>query len=671
MKKLTLQVLLAITLFSSCLSSCSPDDEVKKEPEIEKSNNIEASTTNVAPLEVVQLYSKNPLTQDSYSAKLMGAEITLGKFNDTTLVFIVPQTVANKEGNLTFLVQGKQEEINFKVSALELVNNPTEEIQRYIQEMIEDIGENSGNPVLDEYYNVIQENISAFNSTYSTLSNEDKIMVASILSINFPAVNPNRMASTQSSDCISGNQAMVNKYYFDVKISAIIMYSSLLITEPLISKAVAIVSSVKFVTSVYKMTEASDDLARCPALGVIHSFNNYVRTEGEIYNFNNRKEYLIKFFGKYEGINKHDLSSSNSVRKSFATHLDLLSSKLTEFKKQYNKVVEFLGLNSLSLDALGLLPNNPLISEIKEIHNNKITTVGITTEKAIVKKNALEGSDYILSLSNKTIEKQSFDIFIEGQDEGISAKGTFHAELQASQGKIVVQDGTEKTADENNEATVVLTVLNEEETPVENGIIEISSTSSDISFPSGNSFTTGSNGLVTFKVKISEESTNSSFNVLVKLKNMAGEILNEVSVNIINSNPIIGVWKAQTYAGKPLGTPIVYYMDQCPQIPEGEETMFGVTFTFNVETYTYVFDEASREYMYEVSDCVITKDNPDNVLPRVLDEYNGTYTSNNNTLTLKDDEDGQVMILNVVFVNENKTKFYFAADPHQDIYVKQ
>src|SRR5690606_34148324 len=102
MKKLTFKIFLHIVTVSLLLG-CSSDDQGEAEKIIEKSDNIEASKVNVTSLEVVQLYSKNLLSQESYKAQFLGTEITLGKFNDTTLVFMVPQALANKEGDLTFL----------------------------------------------------------------------------------------------------------------------------------------------------------------------------------------------------------------------------------------------------------------------------------------------------------------------------------------------------------------------------------------------------------------------------------------------------------------------------------------------------------------------------------------------------------------------------------------
>src|SRR5690606_35676279 len=195
--------------------------------------------------------------------------------------------------------------------------------------------------------------------------------------------------------------------------------------------------------------------------------------------------------------------------------------------------------------------------------------------------------------------KQYFDIQVEGTDDGFSARGTFHAELEESDAKIIIQDGNETAANENNEATVVLTVLNEEETPVENGKIELSSSSSDVSFPLGSNFTTGANGSINFKVKISEESSESKFVVVIKLKNEAGEIKDETNVTVsvdianrlINGSP----WKVTSF--------IQDGWDAFNEMESGNEACYP-TGVFDKQrmlqaTYTFSTGSATMNYIME------------------------------------------------------------------------
>lgn len=551
MKKLTLKIIFIFVAVLSSISSCSKDDDEKTELVIEKSNNIEASKSNVAPLEVVQLYSKISLSQNSYKAQFMGSEITLGKVNDTTLVFMVPKTLANKEGDLTFLVQGKQEELNFKVSALNLVTNPDEEIKAYIQEMIEGIEENSDTPALIEYKKIFQENMAAFNTAYSTLSVEDKILVVSFLKINLPADDANRAAS-ETEPCLDLMSKRFLWYVGKTVVSAGVLAAAILAPEPVLTKLAATLVAAKFVLYLHKTTNTVEMLVNCIRIKEYTSIETSNKVRTEMYKFDNLREYKVNFFGKYESLSKKDLDSDNSFLKGIAIGIENFKIKLSEYKQTYNSFVNFLGLPSfLNLDVTEMLPTIPLVSETKAIENTKISKVSITTDKVIVKKNGIEGSAYIMSFSNKTIEKQFFDIQFEGEDEGFVAKGTFNAELEASDGKIVVQGGNEKAVDENNEATVLITIRNEEEAPVDNAKVELSSASSDVSFPSGNSLVTGANGQVNFKVKISKESSQSSFVVVVKLKNEAGEVIDQTNIVVnvgleallINGSP----WKVTSY----------------------------------------------------------------------------------------------------------------------------
>lgn len=581
---------------------CSSDDQGEAEKAIEKSDNIEASKVNVTPLEVVQLHSKNFLSQESYKAQFLGMEITLGKFNDTTLVFMVPQALANKEGDLTFLVQGKQEEIKFKVSALNLVANPDEEIDSFIQEMVINMAEDSDNSVLfEEYKTVFEENLAAFNTSYSTLTSEEKVLVASFLKINMAAEEAIR--SNVKSDTEPCLDLMSKKFVRNVGktvLSVGVLAAAIIVPEPALTKVAATLLAVRFVYNLHKTTNTVEMLVRCIRVKEYTSIGTSSRNTGELYKFANLQEYKVNFFGKYESLSKNDLNSDITLIKNIASQIENYKRKLSEWKTTYNSFVDNLGLpSSLTLETTEFLPSNPLISETKLVDNTKITQVSISTDKAIVKKNGLEGSDYIMSFSNKTIEKQYFDIQVEGVDDGFSAKGIFKAELEESDGKIVIQDGNEKAANENNEATVVLTVLNEEETPVENGKIELSSTSSDVSFPSGSNFTTGANGQINFKVKISKESSESKFVVVIKLKNEAGEVKNETNVTVnvdiasrlINGSP----WKVTSF--------IQDGGDTFNEMETGNETCYP-TGVFDKQrmieaTYTFTSGSATMNYIME------------------------------------------------------------------------
>lgn len=584
MKKFSLIILCLFLSFG-----CSNDDDTETEV-VQKSNNFEAAKSNVAPLEIVQIISKNALSDETYSAKLNGIQLDLAKLNDTTLVFMVPKELSNEKGNLSFLVGGKLEELEFDISDLELVTDPDSEIQEIIMTLNKEILGNIENANLQELLEVFQENLSAFNSGYEPLSKEDKILSASFIKINF-TFSEDELITIKSQQEFCFEQKSL-KYLANKKKAVagiVLMTGAVMVPEPAISKVAALFGAGLFVGYVYATTDAVEKLVGCINLKDFFSLESIQKSNDEIYRYENNKEYILNVFGKYDGLSKQDLNGENSFLKSTAESIDEFKELLLKFKKHYNSFVNYLNLpKSLSLNVPEMLPPNPVASEIKQIEPTKISQIVVMTDKAAIKSNGMEDSNYILGFSNNTIEDQVFDIKISGEDEGFLATSSFKIELEASSGKIDVMDGKEKTVNDENEASVFLTVRNEDDKPVENAIIELVTANSHVSFLPANTFTTGANGVVSFKVKISEENTYSSVYFRIILKNQAGEVVEETGIDVyvdlksrlINNSPwkltsyVVGGWDHFTYMN--LGNESCY--------PDGvfdQQKMLNATYQFN------------------------------------------------------------------------------------------
>ena len=389
---------------------------------------LTADKTNVTPFEVITITTTDYIfTEEKYSALIADRNIKLIKDESNKLIFMMP-SISGGNQILSFSIDGVEQNINFTITALEVVDNPSEVINNYKENIdnaldtIANLNILSGIQISEQNIQIIENYISDFEQAFTTASEAEKQELAQFMQANSEMFDFNNFDFQLLRDSLNIETKDFAKW--DKKLTQDIQYftglviatgatiaifnGTLLSGNPILIAIAGAALCTEFIL-VYNQTETILTRSYKP-----FQFNIWNELENSKENeFNNNETYQINIEATYRSLYNKDNGSSSSINS--------LASSMNTFAGYWNTIANYIpGLDGTvpTLETQSSYLTNPNTSSI----SSEYITIGNITNPNVTIDNFSNTSGVSVSFTTNETEEQNFTFDIVYTNPNFSTK---------------------------------------------------------------------------------------------------------------------------------------------------------------------------------------------------------------------------------------------------------
>ncbi len=410
------------------LFSCKKE---KNEPEPQENlGKLFPTKTEVKQLEFVIMSSTDiQLTKSSYSGTIGGVVVTLGKDQNNSLCFVMPDLTAGNY-SLSTKIEEQDFSISFKVQALNPILNPdllimntinTFTVPATIVSSLSTVSDQfMGNGSTNANFNTLNNYHQMLIDSLNSASPSEKLELAKFMTANPDLFSPFENA-TEFLDSLNGKQANFNSYPEDVfnKFEAdvknllsknvfwVIAFSAGGTASYFIPGVGPLVSFAFFYAAAKSASEGASFVTVFLDKKVFPAFNSIIVDDFQkgslVYHFNHNQQHSFGLSANYRNLGLQDMNSNSTGIKS-------IINSLNTFENIWNKINSFLPTK--------LVGTPPHIKNINNYTTKKwrikpsLLSIGSINNQSVTVSSVNNGNYIKATFSNAESSSQSFNFSI-------------------------------------------------------------------------------------------------------------------------------------------------------------------------------------------------------------------------------------------------------------------
>ena len=418
MKKIKFLTLAALLLGSLTIfySSCIEKDE---DDIVEKQVTLIADKTNVSPFELVTITADDyTFTNTEYNATIETKDIKLVKDEENNLVFMMPSIPGGSQ-TLSLMLDETEYQIEFNINALPVVENPTEVINTYKQNLydaldtINYVNTLQGAQISSENIQLIETYLSDFEQALSSASQGEKQELAQFMQRNpemfnysnfeFYSINDSLYTGTKSTTewdkLITRDSRRFVALVITTGVTIYVVQGSLMSANPLIAIGAGVALAVEFVMV---LNQAEQTIHSSYKPFVLSVFSDDLKSTKSSLTFNNNEAVQINIEAEYRSLYNADKGKGTS------SSVDDLASAMSTFLGYWNKAISYIpGMNGTvpTLEEQTSYTTNPNKSSVSSEY---ITIDNISNENVTIDDFSNNNDAVSVTFTTSETEDQDF-----------------------------------------------------------------------------------------------------------------------------------------------------------------------------------------------------------------------------------------------------------------------